>query len=48
MDLTPCQEEKYFPFICKIPLINLEESCAFPKGARSFCGAKLGSLFTSK
>jgi len=49
MDLTPCQEEKYFPFICKISLINLEEFLCFPsKGAGSSSGAKLASLFTSK
>lgn len=29
MDLTLCQEEKCFPFICKVSLTNLEESCAF-------------------
>lgn len=29
MDLTPCQEEKYFPFISNISLTNLEKFCAF-------------------
>lgn len=34
VDLTPCQGENYFPFICKISLTNLEESCAFPQRGR--------------